>query len=172
MGWTGALPIHSHDGGHSSRGKAPGITGWQRRAMYEGPETTAEDLKAWERNEHKWPGTGIACGNVVAIDADFATDAALAETVTAIALDVFGETPFVRQGQAPKVALIYRAAEAMPSVHLKAADSSGDGLDVLCQGTQFVAYGVHHKTLKPYAWIGAESPLTAGPDEAPEITQA
>lgn len=171
MGWTGALPIHSHDGGHSSRGKAPGIKGWQQRAVYEGPETTAEDLKAWERSEHKWPGTGIACGNVVAIDADFATDPALAETVTSLALSVFGDTPFVRQGQAPKVALIYRAAEAMPSVHLKAADASGDGLDVLCQGTQFVAYGVHHKTLEPYAWIGAESPLTAGPDEAPEITQ-
>ncbi|GJE52660.1 hypothetical protein GOFOIKOB_5734 [Methylobacterium tardum] len=172
MGWTGALPIHSHDGGHSSRGKAPGIKGWQQRALYEGPETTAEDLKAWERKERQWPGTGIACGNVVAIDADFAADAALAETVTALALDVFGETPFIRQGQAPKVALIYRAAEAMPSVHLKAADGSNDGLDVLCQGTQFVAYGVHHKTLKPYAWIGSKSPLTAGPDEAPEITQA
>lgn len=81
MGWTGALPIHSHDGGHSSRGKAPGIKGWQQRALYEGPETSAEDLKAWERKERQWPGTGIACGNVVAIDADFATDAALAETV-------------------------------------------------------------------------------------------
>src|SRR6195952_3166524 len=101
MGWTGALPIHSHDGGHSSRGKAPGIKGWQQRALYAGPETTAEDLKAWERKERQWPGTGIACGNVVAIDADFATDAALAETVTGLAVEVFGETPFIRQGQAP-----------------------------------------------------------------------
>ena len=172
MGWTGALPIHAHDGGHSSPGKAPGIKGWQQRAQFEGPETTAADLKAWERKERQWPGTGIACGNVVAIDADFATDAALAETVTALAVAVFGETPFIRQGQAPKVALIYRAVEAMPSLHLKAADGSGDGLDVQCQGTQVVTFGVHHKTLKPYAWIGAESPLTAGPDEAPEITQA
>ncbi|MBP1184197.1 bifunctional DNA primase/polymerase [Methylobacterium sp. PvR107] len=172
MGWTGTLPIHSHDGGHSSRGKAPGIKGWQQRAQFEGRETTAADLKFWERKERQWPGTGIACGNVVAIDADFATDAAMAETVTALAVEVFGETPFIRQGQAPKVALIYRAAEAMPSLHLKTADGSGDGLDILCQGTQFVAFGVHHKTLKPYTWIGAVSPLTARPDEAPEVTQA
>lgn len=171
-GWTGALPIHSHDGGHSSKGKSPGIVGWQRRAQFEGPETTAEDLKVWERKEAKWPGTGIACGNVVAIDADFATDPALAETATALAVEVFGETPFVRQGQAPKVLLVYRAAEQIPSVHLKTADGSGDGLDVLSEGTQFVAYGVHWKTLRPYAWIGTESPLTAGPDEAPEVTQA
>lgn len=172
MGWTGALPIHSHDDGHSSRGKAPGIKGWQQRALFEGPETTAEDLKAWERKERQWPGTGIACGNVAAIDADFATDPALAETVTTLAFEVFGPTPFLRQGQAPKVALLYRAAEVMPSLHLKAADGSRDGIDIQCQGTQLVAYGVHWKTLKPYVWIGAESPLTAGPDEAPEITQA
>lgn len=66
MGWTGALPIHAHDGGHSSRGKAPGIKGWQQRAQFEGPGTTAADLKTWERKERQWPGTGIACGNVVA----------------------------------------------------------------------------------------------------------
>ena len=171
-GWRSALPIHSHDGGHSSRGKAPGIKGWQQRAQFEGPETTAADLKAWEKKERQWPGTGIACGNVATIDADFATDPTLAETATALAFEVFGPTPFLRQGQAPKVALLYRAAEAMPSLHLKAADGSGDGIDIQCQGTQVVAFGVHWKTLKPYAWIGAESPLTAGPDEAPEITQA
>ena len=172
MGWTGALPIHAHDRGHASRGKAPGIARWQVRARYEGDETTAADLKAWERKERQWPGTGLACGNVVTIDADFATDAALADTVTTLAVDVFGETPFVRQGQAPKVALVYRAAEAMPSISLKTADGSGDGIDILAEARQVVAYGVHWKTLKPYAWIGTESPLTAGPDIAPEITAA
>ena len=172
LGWTGTLPIHAHDSGHSSQGKAPAIRGWQQRAQFEGPETTAADLRSWERREREWPGTGIACGNIVAIDADFATDSALAEAVTGLAFEVFGPTPFLRQGQAPKVALLYRAAEAMPSLHLKAADGSGDGIDIQCQNTQVVAYGVHWKTLRPYAWIGAESPLTAGPDEAPEITQA
>ncbi len=39
-------------------------------------------------------------------------------------------------------------------------------------GSQFVAFGVHAKTLRPYSWIGAETPLTAGPDIAPEVTQA
>lgn len=172
MGWTGALPIVAHDAAHTGAAKAPGIRAWQQRARFEGPETTAADLSDWQKKERQWPGTGIACGNCIAIDADFATDPALAETVAALAVEVFGETPFVRQGQAPKVALIYRAAEPMPSVSLKTADGSGDGIDVLAEARQFVAYGVHRKTLKPYAWIGTESPLTAGPDEAPEITQA
>ena len=172
MGWTTALPIVGLDTKHAGAAKAPGIRGWQQRARFEGPETTAADLKAWERKERQWPGTGIACGNVVTIDADFATDAALAEQVIALAFDVLGPTPFLRQGQAPKVAAIYRAAEAIPSISLKAADGSGDGLDVLAENRQVVAYGTHRKTLKPYAWIGSESPLTAGPDAAPEITQA
>ncbi|MCJ2011237.1 bifunctional DNA primase/polymerase [Methylobacterium sp. J-076] len=172
MGWTAALPIVAHDAAHTGAGKAPGIRAWQQRAQFEGPETTAADLADWQRKERQWPGTGVGCGNCIAIDADFATDPELAATVAALAVEVFGETPFVRQGQAPKVALIYRAAEPMPSVSLKTADGSGDGIDVLAEARQFVAYGVHRKTLKPYAWIGTESPLTAGPDEAPEITQA
>lgn len=172
MGWTTALPIVGLDTKHTGAAKAPGIRGWQQRARFEGPETTAADLKAWERKERQWPGTGIACGNVVAIDADFATDAVLAEQVIALAFEVFGSTPFLRQGQAPKVAAIYRAAEAISSISLKAADGSGDGLDVLAENRQVVAYGTHRKALKSYAWIGPESPLTAGPDAAPEITQA
>ncbi|TXN14700.1 hypothetical protein FV219_03270, partial [Methylobacterium sp. WL122] len=171
-GWTGALPIHAHNGAHTSPGKAPGIKAWAQRARFEGPATTAADLKDWSRKEFQWPGTGIACGDVVTIDADFATDPALAERVTALAIEVFGETPFLRQGQAPKVALVYRAAEAIPSVSLKTADGCGDGLDILAEARQFVAFGIHTKTRQPYAWIGAESPLTAGPDEAPEVTQA
>ena len=172
MGWTSALPIVAHDAAHTGAGKAPGIRAWQQRARYEGDETTASDLTDWAKKERQWPGTGIGCGNVIAIDADFATDPALAENVTTLAVEVFGETPFMRQGQAPKVALIYRAAEAMPSISLKTADGSGDGLDILAEARQFVAFGTHKKTLRSYAWIGAETPLTAGPDKAPEITQA
>lgn len=172
MGWTGALPIVAHDAAHTGAGKAPGIRAWQQRARFEGPETSAADVEDWRKKERQWPGTGIACGNLITIDADFAADAVLAERVTALAVEVFGETPFLRQGQAPKVALVYRAAEAVPSISLKAADGSGDGLDVLAEGRQFVAYGTHRKTLKSYAWIGAESPLTASPDDAPEVTQA
>ena len=45
---------------------------------------------------------------------------------SAEAVACFGETPFVRVGRAPKLALIYRAAEAVTTRHLKAANGSGD----------------------------------------------
>ncbi len=173
MGWPCVLPIVAHDNTkHNGRGKAPGIRRWGERALFEGPGTSTADLADWEKCERKWPGTGMACGDIVTIDADFIVEPDMADRAQALAFEVFGETPFIRQGQAPKVALVYRAAEAIPSVHLKTADGSGDGIDVLSTGTQFVAYGVHAKTLRPYSWIGAETPLTAGPDAAPEINQA
>ena len=173
MGWPCVLPIVAHDANaHNGRGKAPGIRKWAVRAVFEGDATTTAELADWQKRERQWPGTGLGCGGVVAIDIDLAADADRAADAVRIAFEVFGETPFIRQGQAPKVALIYRAAEPIQSQHLKVADGSGDGLDVLGEGTQFVAIGVHSKTLKPYIWIGAETPLTAGPDEAPEITVA
>jgi len=170
MGWH-PLPIRSHDPQGNGAGKAPGIHGWQKHAQFEVAGATAADLKAWQRREQASPGTGIACGSVVAIDIDFGSDTKLVARAKALATQVFGPTPFERQGAYPKLALVYRAAEPIRSVSLKAADGSGDGIDILAEGRQFVAYGIHPKTLQPYTWIGAEQPLVARPDQAPEISQ-
>lgn len=170
-GWQ-VLPIVAHNAAHTGRGKAPGCAGWTRWTTYEAPRVSLADVEVWHGREKKWPGTGVACGDIVAFDADFATDAQLADRIRNAILDVCGWTPFERQGAHPKFALIYRAAEPIPSVSLKTADGCGDGFDILAEDRQLVAYGVHRKTLNPYAWIGPESPLTVGPDAAPEVTQA
>lgn len=167
--WS-SLPILAHDAKRKGAGKAPAIANWGIRAQFEASVTTLKDLKRWERNEHRWPGTGVPCGDAVAIDCDFVSDPFLAARVRRLAIDTFGATPFERQGLSPKVALIYRAAEAMPSIHLKTADGCGDGIDILATGSQFVAYGIHPETGLPYRWIGAESPLTAPLSAAPEVS--
>lgn len=169
MGWIGIIPIVAHDGSHRARGKAPAIRGWGERAVYGGFPTKTVELSEWERKTD-CPGTGIVGGNIVIVDADFAVDPLLANRVGRLAFEVLGRTPFVRQGQAPKIALLYRAAEPIQSIHLKAADGSKDGIDILGEGAQIVAFGVHPKTLVPYSWIGGETPLTAGPEEAPEVS--
>lgn len=170
MGWN-VLPIRRHDAPGHGAGKAPGIRGWNQWAAYEAPGATLADIRSWERQDDSWPGTGIACGSILVVDIDFATDAQLAASMRALALEIFGPTPFERQGRAPKIALVYRAAEQLPSVRLKCADGSGDGIDLLADGSQLVAYGIHPATGQPYAWIGAEAPLTASPEAAPEVTQ-
>jgi hypothetical protein len=169
-GW-GVLPIRIHDGAGKSAGKAPSIRGWQLFAQFGAKLPTVADLKDWGRSTLKAPGTGIATGNVIAIDLDL-SDAVTLNEVKAIAFDVFGTTPFVRQGRAPRVALIYRAAEAIGSVLRKVLHGTGDGLDVLAIGKQFIAYGIHPLTCRCYEWIGSEQPLTSSPGAAPSITAA
>jgi hypothetical protein len=109
-------------------------------------------------------------GNEVAIDLDFLRDPILAKRAYDIAIAAFGETPLVRQGQAPKTALLYRAAEPIATIKLKAANGSGDGVDIIGDGAQLVAFGIHPDTIEPYRWVGAETPLTATPDDAPAIS--
>ncbi|GJD98104.1 bifunctional DNA primase/polymerase [Methylobacterium isbiliense] len=169
-GWS-VVPIVRHDHTDKGAGKRPAFKGWQSFAQHEAPLPSAEALRKWERSASGAPGTGVPCGSVIAIDIDV-TDAALAALLAEVACECFGATPFIRQGRAPKVLLVYRAAEPMAKLAFKAADRTGDGLDIIAQGAQFVAFGIHPLTRQPYRWIGAHTPLTASPDEAPEITAA
>lgn len=172
LGWTALLPIHSIDVAEPhKRGKVPSLLKWNDRCRFDGRATTDKDLAGWERREDDAPGTSIACGDIVGIDIDFEADAARGQQIEAIAFEVFGSTPFVRQGRAPKLLLVYRAAEPIGTLKFKAASGTGDGLDIVAEGFHFVAFGLHPKNTTSYAWIGAEDPLTAGPEGAPEITR-
>lgn len=167
-GWP-VLPILAHDGGSKGSGKAPAVREWQQFASFEGPMPSRDDLANWTRMGHA-PGTGIACGRTIAIDIDFAEDAETGMRIKDIAEEVFGPTPFVRQGREPKMMLIYRAAEPVPKKPLKRADKSGDGIDIQGVGSQIVAYGIHPTTNEPYRWIGEAEPLDTSLAVAPEIT--
>jgi hypothetical protein len=169
-GW-GVLPILAHNASAKGAGKRPLIQKWQEFAHWGAKLASAADLRSWERKAFQAPGTGIPCGDVVGIDLDF-SDPVLAKRISQISVEEFGETPFVRQGQEPKVLFVYRAAEEIASRPFKANGGSGDGLDILATGRQFVAFGIHPRTLRHYQWIGPESPLTAGPEIAPAITAA
>ena len=134
---------------------------------------TVEDVESWERSYRRARSTGIALGRQVAIDIDILSDPALAQHIRAEAVACFGSTPFVWIGRAPKLALIYRAAEPITTQHYKALSGNGDGVDVLSDGTQFVAFGIHPETGQLYRWVGEASPLDAAPDDAvPAITEA
>jgi hypothetical protein len=165
------IPIRAHDAPGRGRGKAPIIHGWQRFAEYDSKLPTALDLAAWTRAADRAPGTGIPCGNVIGIDIDV-LDSALCVEIEGIAFVEFGFTPLVRQGRRPKLLLVYRAAEPIRSAAYKALDGTGDGLDILAVGKQFVAYGLHPTTCKPYAWLRGDEPRTTSPDAAPAISAA
>ncbi|KQP07718.1 hypothetical protein ASF28_11365 [Methylobacterium sp. Leaf99] len=179
-GWP-SLPITPHDGKRKGDGKRPAIRSWEIFAVFE-PESreglSSEAVKrlsnaigSWGRTHSQAQGTGIPCGLFVGIDLDV-TDPALVEEIEGMAYSVFGPTPFVREGRAPRRLLVYRAAESIQKKGHKALNGTDNGIDILAVGSQFVAFGIHSGTGRPYRWVGAESPLTAAPSEAPEITAA
>ena len=148
--------------------KRPALSNWQTSRL------GASDLSAYPKH-----GVGILCGQgahpVAAIDID-TTDEALALQFSAWCHDNLGVT-VERVGNAPKVLLVYRAAEAGWGKCTGAwfEDELGlpHRLEVLNKGQQFVAYHTHPDTGRPYEWtdfFGGLEALRA--DQLPVVTSA
>tara|TARA_R110001583_G_scaffold2164_11_gene15819 strand:+ start:1850 stop:2725 length:876 start_codon:yes stop_codon:yes gene_type:complete len=132
------------------------------------PKTKRPAIKTWSEYcnrlpfEHetvfwsiKYPdySVGFACGkasNIWALDID-ADDRDQATRMEAITDEIIGPTPLVRIGRSPRSLRVYQSLEPVKSV-------KGESLDVLGGGRQFVAFGLHAVTSRPYEWID-ESPL-------------
>jgi hypothetical protein len=102
-------------------------------------------------------GTGVLTATTPAVDIDV-RHLELAEAIDRMVVAEVGDAP-VRLGQAPKRLRVYRTGA--PFTKLSTAgyrlpgDKPGDKphkLEVLASGQQFVAYGVHPGTGRPYAW--------------------
>lgn len=123
--------------------------------------TTENEVDIWG----DWPeaGIGIAAGQLVGVDIDVAGDEQTALHIEALAKRLLGDTPAVRIGKAPKRLLVYRAAQAF-------AGFKYPPIEILGQGQQFVAYGIHPDTSKPYEWpVSTLADLDL--EELPVITQ-
>ncbi|GHC66377.1 bifunctional DNA primase/polymerase [Neogemmobacter tilapiae] len=107
-------------------------------------------------------GIGLRTGWLVAIDIDV-LDPDCAHGLQALAVARFGPT-LMRVGLWPKHLLLYRTD--VPFVKMKVGQ-----VEVLAQGQQFVAFGIHPKTQKPYGWPFGETPLDVAFDQLPLITK-
>ncbi len=125
-------------------------------------ETRDNEVDIWG----DWPeaGIGIAAGRVIGIDIDITHSAHLAHEIEALAKEMLGDTPAVRIGRAPKCLLVYRAVQPF-------AGFKYPPIEVLGLGQQFIAYGIHPETERPYDWpVSSLADLT--PDELPAVTEA
>ncbi len=145
--------------GGRNAGKAPYLNGWQTLTA------TADDVATW-----KSASTGIICGtqpdgsHLVAVDIDI-LDAALALEIEEQARAMLGENTLLRIGRAPKRLLIYRCA--FPATKLKYAEG---GVELLGEGNQFVAFGIHPDTRRAYEWPTGDSPIDTPIDAVPTTT--
>lgn len=108
-------------------------------------------------------GVGIPCGTIVGIDIDILADAEVAQQIEKLAREMLGDTPLVRIGNAPKRLLVYRTDAPF-------AGTKKHPIEVLAEGQQFVAYGIHPDTEKPYTWPD-ENPSDVDISRLPLITE-
>ena len=167
----------------SPRDKTCYVVGWPTIAANE----FYLDKWAWSHSAHSNTAV-VANRNYFGVDIDVLSDPDLAHRVQALAFEYLGITPFIRVGQWPKRLLVYRkrrdrfeaydrgkrvrlSSSAVRSVAFKAANGSGDGIEILSSGKQFVIDGFHYKAGQPYRWVGEASPLEDRPRDAPLTTQ-
>jgi hypothetical protein len=145
-------------------GKRPQIKGWQQLSP------TRASIDAWERGHSDHANTGILTGEVVAIDVD-APDPTVAEKLIAELLKLPGamQAP-CRTGRAPKCLFIFRASEPRKKVATPVYLINGKKcqIEVLGSGQQFVAYGIHPETEKPYTWASGD-PMSVPFNDLPLI---
>ena len=144
-------------------GKKPALKKWQNPT----PTDRVWLAKMVKARRYANLNVGIVCGRVVAIDID-ADDPDKVELLERLAVERLGPTPFQRVGRAPRTLLLYRPAEG---------DSIGSTkfgcVEILSFGKQFVAFGIHPNTGKPYTWINPQhTPATSGINELPIVTAA
>ena len=144
--------------GDVADGKSPrGLLAVDWRAKYRNGQSEAV-VRRFMREHPGW-GVGIITGRCVAFDIDVLHPDAAAE-IKALALATFGAAP-VRIGRAPKSLIVYRTevpfAKLVSAKFRMPGSDAAHQVEVLGDGQQFVAYGIHPGTGEQYRWEGPGS---------------
>jgi hypothetical protein len=150
-----------------TREKRPVLDDWQigdideQRILTEGTRTV-----------HYAPQTGIRTGEVVAVDVDI-YDPDHVSRIADLIIEELGPTPLIRQGAKGGI-FVYRNRTPIPKLAAQERSPSGrkrQGVEVLGLRRQFVAFGIHHETHRPYTWLG-DDPTTVPMTDLPEVTRS
>jgi hypothetical protein len=151
------LPLH---------GKVPAGKAWT--TSYN--DLNEEQIRSWDRFWPEHTNTGILAKRTPGLDLDLFNPQA-AEACEAHVRERFEERGYVmtRIGRAPKRLIPFRTDAAFKKLTLQFAPTnggSGDKIELLGDGQQFAAFGIHPETHEPYSWHGG-SPLTVNHDDVP-----
>ena len=108
-------------------------------------------------------GIGLRTGRLVGIDIDI-LDPDIAWQAGQMVEQRLGVT-LMRVGLWPKRLYVYRADESFTKMAIPS-------VEVLARGQQFVAFGIHPKTERPYAWPHGETPLDVPLEDLPRVDEA
>lgn len=130
--------------------KGPKESHWQSM------QTDVQTVREHAANGKADFNVGIRTRYTPAIDLDILDDE-LAEELEQWCIDNLGAAP-VRVGQAPKRLLVYATDKPQKKRKITFEDANGvnNAIEILGDGQQFVAYGIHPGTKKPYHWTSAK----------------
>lgn len=132
-------------------------------------DASEADIRRWGSGRYKKGNIGVLCEHTPAVDLDI-YDATMAQEMEDWLLREFGET-CVRVGQAPKRILLFRTDRPFRKMSCAYVDGQQKhGVEILGHGQQFVAYGVHPDTGKPYEWTSLDEPATCPASSLPTLT--
>lgn len=134
-------------------GKRPLFHDWREVCAV----STEETVRNWAKTQRNSTNTGILTNTCRAVDVDV-YDPELAQRLLALAFEFFGPTPLIRTGQAPKILGVWAGSDPFPKVATEAYVLPGGltaRVEVLAVGQQFVGFGDHPETRKPYHWDSA-----------------
>lgn len=145
--------------------KRPGIDDWQN------VQPDERMVRAWANGDFADGNIGIRTTHNPAVDIDV-LDAPMAEKMQAWVLSEFGDDAMVRVGRQPKRMLVFYTREPFRKMYAdwRSPDGVKHRVEVLGQGQQFVAYGTHPDTKRPFEWHTLDEPLDTPFDLLPELS--
>jgi hypothetical protein len=161
------IPVTSPDPKDPQCGKKPALTGWSEIIDLE-----PEEVHLWDQRYPHAKNTGILCGATVGLDIDI-DDEAIVSKIEAVALRILGAEAPIRVGRAPRALIVCRTETPFKkkcSREFILPNGQTAKVEILGQGQQFVADGIHPITGQPYWWKGvsiADTPLS----ELPKIDE-
>jgi hypothetical protein len=143
------------------KSKRPLLGKWQTR-----PDIVKQYEKYGDR------GVGVLTGgrhNLIAVDIDVLDESA-ASIIRDLAIEQLGYAP-ERIGKAPKTLLVYRCTEKVRKTKTELFHISGHDacVEVLAEGQQFAAIGIHPDTQQEYEWPG-DTLSDIAPDQLSAVT--
>jgi hypothetical protein len=153
-------------------GKAPVKKAWQATH-----EPTEHEIKFWSQSAPAALNTGILTRLTPALDIDI-TDPEAAAAIEAVVRDRYEESGyFLVRGRAStaKRCVPFRTNEPFPKILVKlippnGSDKDVERLELLADGQQFIAHGIHPDALEPYTWFGGE-PGSIKHDDLPYLNE-
>jgi hypothetical protein len=153
---------------YGKNNKHKGLDKWQLLN-----NVTRDMLEIWGKSWPNASNTGILTRLTPALDADILNEDA-AKAVEDLVRERFEERGYilVRIGLPPKRAILFRTLDTFDKIVINFTETRGkpEKIELLCNGQQLVADGIHPDTGKPYRWFGG-TPWEISHDDLPYISK-